>query len=47
MYTNIVGLYCTWNDMNRAMRVKWVELAIEQSGDDFDEALSKIVQPVE
>ncbi len=46
MYRNIVGLYVTWGDTKRAMKVKWVENATRQSGDYFDDALVKIVKPV-
>jgi hypothetical protein len=46
MLTNIVGLYLTWNDPAKALRIKWVELATEQTGDIFDDELVKIVKPV-
>ena len=47
MLNNIVGLYLTWNDPVRALKIKWVELAIDQEGDYFDDALVSIVKPVE
>lgn len=46
MLGNIVGLYCTWNDPRRAIRIKWIELSMAQSGDYFDDALTKVIQPV-
>ncbi len=46
MLSTIVGLYVTWNDPAKALRIKWVELAMEQSGDVFDDELVKIIQPV-
>lgn len=46
MLRNIVGLYCSWNDPRRAIRIKWIENAIEQSGDYFDDELRKVIQPV-
>lgn len=47
MLRNIVGLYVTWNDPARAIKIKWVELAMDQEGDYFDDALVNIVKPVE
>ncbi len=46
MLRNIVGLYVSWNDPKKALRIKWIENAIAQSGDYFDAELTKIVKPV-
>lgn len=47
MYSNIINFYATLNDHKRVMQIKWIELATEQSGDLFDDALVKVVKPVE
>lgn len=47
MLSNIVDFYVTLNDTKRAIQIKWIKIAYEQSGEYFDEALVKIVQPVE
>ncbi len=46
MLRNIVGLYVSWNDPKKAIRIKWIENAIAQSGDYFEDALVKAIQPV-
>ncbi len=46
MLKNIVGLYVSWNDPKKAIRVKWIENAIRQSGDHFDIELVKVIKPV-
>ena len=47
MFRNIVGLYLSWNDPRRAIAIKWIELATGQTGEEYAEALVKIIQPVD
>ncbi len=44
MLSNIVGLYVTWNNPNTALQIKWIETAIRQSGDYFDDELTDVVR---